>query len=101
MHPLDGLDLVSDVLQIYKEANSTLAAGLLSAWTQGKLTVGIRAILPYVALHHLNRFGSTLSESIAIARTMADKWNPHTRLRGHELEGSTFSPIESQKNQVK
>jgi len=72
------------ILIRYKRANATLAAGLLRAWRLGRMSCGIRSILPYAALFTLNRHGFGRVEAAAIARTMAAFWDPNLRLRGSQ-----------------
>jgi hypothetical protein len=72
------------ILTRYKQANAVLAADLLRAWRLGRMSSGIRSILPYVALFTLNRHGFDRTEAAAIARAMATVWDPKRHLRGSQ-----------------
>lgn len=75
-------DAEVEILRRYREANEALAAGLLRAWDRGKVSFGMRSILPYAALFTLNRHGFDQPKAAEVARAMATAWNPKTRLRG-------------------
>ncbi|GJE00519.1 lantibiotic dehydratase C-terminal domain-containing protein [Methylobacterium isbiliense] len=71
----------------YARANAALARGLRGAWSRGRLTGGLRAILPFVALFTLNRHGIGQPEAALLARAMRAAWNPRQGLRGAAPDG--------------
>jgi thiopeptide-type bacteriocin biosynthesis protein len=85
-----------EILRRYREANETLAAGLLRAWDRGKVSSGMRSILPYVALFTLNRHGFDQPKATEVARAMATAWDPKTRLRGALPEAPTCADKRAQ-----
>ncbi|WP_407520162.1 thiopeptide-type bacteriocin biosynthesis protein [Methylobacterium oryzisoli] len=70
------------LLDGYARANAALAQGLLRTWSRGRLTGGLRTILPFVALFTLNRHGLGQPEAAALTRTMRAAWDPRQALRG-------------------
>jgi thiopeptide-type bacteriocin biosynthesis protein len=77
-------DAEAVILLRYRQANAVLAAGLQRAWRLGRMSCGIRSILPYVALFMLNRHGFDRTAAAPIARAMAAVWNPKQHLRGSQ-----------------
>ena len=63
-------------------ANRALATGLGRLWGQGLLGCGLRAILPFVALFHWNRFGLGRPASGRICAAMMAATSPKRGLRG-------------------
>lgn len=70
------------LLRGYRQGNARLAAGLLDARARGRMSCGLRTILPHVAMFTLNRHGFDQTAATALARGMAAAWNPKARLRG-------------------
>lgn len=70
------------LLRRYRECSARLATGLLDAWGRGRMSCGLRTILPHVAMFTLNRHGFDQAAATALARDMAAAWNPKTPLRG-------------------
>jgi hypothetical protein len=70
------------ILDAYRSANARLAAGLLEAWSQGRMRTGMRSTLSYVALFTLNRHGFDQAKAAAVAGAMAAAWNPQRDMRG-------------------
>lgn len=70
------------VLRQYHRANQQLAAGLLRVWERGRLRSGLRAILPYVALFHLNRHGIDPNQQVVMVQSMVRAWDPKEGLIG-------------------
>ncbi len=59
------------------EANQRLAEGLRSVWSSGRLEAGLRSVLVFVAMFHLNRHGHPGPDQAAVARAMARRSDPH------------------------
>jgi len=78
----------AQILTRYARANATLSRGLLRLWERGRLNAGLRAILAFVALFHLNRYGYGPARGRALAATMAAAWDPRTTLLGWHEGGS-------------
>jgi thiopeptide-type bacteriocin biosynthesis protein len=76
------------ILTQYAHANAALGGGLLRLWGQGRLNAGLRAILAFVGLFHLNRFGYGPARGGALASTMAAVWDPRADLLGWRDAGS-------------
>jgi thiopeptide-type bacteriocin biosynthesis protein len=72
------------VVAIYEAANEGLAATLRKIWSAGELSAGLRAVLPFVAMFHSNRYGHGDRVQYAIATVQAAAWNPKSGLRGNE-----------------
>ncbi len=81
---LQGLASPAEVviLDRYRQANEMLAERLQRVWRLGRLSSGMRSILPYIALFTLNRYGFNRNRSATIAGTMATVWDPKQHLRG-------------------
>lgn len=58
-----------------------LSSSLLHIWKQGKLTRGLRSILPFIAIFHLNRYGISDSKFTETAIHMCNLWNPNKNHR--------------------
>jgi thiopeptide-type bacteriocin biosynthesis protein len=70
------------ILARYAKANQRLATGLQRVWSRGRLLSGLRAILPFVALFHFNRYGIDGPTQAALAGAMQQAWSPKHGLRG-------------------
>lgn len=77
-------DAEAAILVRYRQANAVLAEGLQRARRLGRMSCGIRSILPYIALFMLNRHGFDRTGSMPIARAMAAAWDPKQHLRGSQ-----------------
>ena len=79
---LGGWASVSEraVLRRYRSANRRLATALQQIWSEGELTVGMRTLLPFVAMFHCNRFGLDGDRQAMLARAMVDAWDPKRAL---------------------
>jgi thiopeptide-type bacteriocin biosynthesis protein len=66
-----------DVLKRYAKANRILAESLKQVWESGRLGVGIRSLLPTIAMFHCNRFGLDGIKQSAIAERATIAWNPY------------------------
>ena len=69
----------------YRDANLQLAAGLRDLSLAGTLTVGIRALLPFVALFHWNRYAVSRIERARLCRAMMWELDVRRRLKGAAL----------------
>jgi thiopeptide-type bacteriocin biosynthesis protein len=56
------------LLRVYRRANAALVAACHALQQEGRLAVGMRALLAYVAMFHLNRYGLDGERQQAIAR---------------------------------
>ena len=71
-----------DICKQYIHANERLSHGLRRLWDQGRLNTGLRAVLAFVALFHMNRYGYGPSRAGALAFAMSDAWDPRAELWG-------------------
>ena len=51
-----------------------------AVYGEGELTVGMRTLLPFVAMFHCNRFGLDGDRQAMLARAMVDAWDPKRAL---------------------
>jgi len=72
----------ADLAARYQQANAALADGLSRARENGRMSCGIRSIMPFVALFTLNRHGYDQPRLAALADAMAAAWNPKQQLTG-------------------
>jgi thiopeptide-type bacteriocin biosynthesis protein len=72
----------ADIVTGYLQANAALADGLSQAWHTGRMTCGVRSILPVIVLFTLNRHGYEQTRLARLARAMAAAWNPKQQMRG-------------------
>jgi thiopeptide-type bacteriocin biosynthesis protein len=68
----------------YAQANRALAEGLRKLQERGSLHTGLRALLAFVAMFHLNRYGFDHDRQSLLAVGMFDAWDPRTGLQGAE-----------------
>jgi hypothetical protein len=87
----DAREIELDILVRCRDANARLAAALLRTWERGRMTSGMRSILPYVALFNLNRHGFDQANATAMARSMAAAWDPKARMRGSMPDPPTWA----------
>ena len=88
---VDACEAELGILVRCRDANARLAAALLRAWERGRMTSGMRSILPYIALFTLNRHGFDQANAAAIARSMAAAWDPKARMRGSLQDPPTWA----------
>ena len=69
-------------LHRYARANSTLADGLRRLNDGGRLHVGLRGLLPFIAMFHLNRHGYDQARQANLTLAMCRAWDPHAGLHG-------------------
>ena len=74
------------VLAQYAAANERLSSRLLDLKREGLLQCGLRAVLPFIAMLHLHRFGMQPEQHAALARAMTESWDPRRGLRGATAE---------------
>lgn len=83
---LAALDRLSPALApltaCYRDANAALAVALDDAWRRGALTIGCRALLPFVATFHLNRYRMDRTDIDGIAAAMTSAFDPTSGLTG-------------------
>jgi thiopeptide-type bacteriocin biosynthesis protein len=80
------------VLRSYAAANRKLASALKAALAGGQLTIGMRALLPMVAMFHFNRFGLDGHRQASIAAAAARACHPrHETAVGQVHAGSRAS----------
>jgi thiopeptide-type bacteriocin biosynthesis protein len=72
----------ADVLKRYERANEAMSRGLRRLDECGRLDVGLRGILPFVAMFHLHRHGYDKDRQAALAQAMSIAWNPRHGLYG-------------------
>ncbi|HEX4276123.1 MAG TPA: thiopeptide-type bacteriocin biosynthesis protein [Bryobacteraceae bacterium] len=72
------------VLKRYARANRLLADCLNHIRERGRLQVGLRSLLPMIAMFHCNRLGLDGPKQYAIAERAAAAWNPHRNLMPHD-----------------
>ncbi|PJG51262.1 hypothetical protein CVM73_32110 [Bradyrhizobium forestalis] len=72
----------ADLAARYQQANAALADGLSRARENGRMSCGIRSIMPFIALFTLNRHGYDQPRLTALAGVMAAAWNPKQQLTG-------------------
>lgn len=72
----------ASIVTNYQQANAALAVGLSRAWQAGRMTCGVRSILPVIALFTLNRHGYDQARLAALSQAMAAAWNPKHHMRG-------------------
>jgi thiopeptide-type bacteriocin biosynthesis protein len=70
------------ILKRYEQANRRLSDGLRGLNESGRLTAGLRGILPFIAMFHLHRHGYGKDRQAALAQAMASAWNPRHSLHG-------------------
>jgi thiopeptide-type bacteriocin biosynthesis protein len=83
------------LLRGYAHANRRLAAGLRRLWLGGHLRCGLRALLPFVALFHWNRFALDHADTVRICAAMCAALDPKRGLRGASPEIATTSATTS------
>lgn len=69
------------VLSGYRTANRRLAAALQRIRDDGDLTVGLRAVMPFVGMFHCNRFGINGAGQFSLASVMMNVWSPKRGFR--------------------
>jgi thiopeptide-type bacteriocin biosynthesis protein len=69
-------------LHRYARANSALAGGLRRLNDGGRLNVGLRGLLPFIAMFHLNRHGYDQARQAKLTLAMCRAWDPRAGLHG-------------------
>jgi len=64
------------LLRVYRRANAALVATCRALQHKGRLAVGMRALLAYVAMFHFNRYGLDGERQQAIARAAIARHGP-------------------------
>jgi hypothetical protein len=72
----------ANILKRYERANQALSRGLRRLDKSGRLDAGLRGILPFVAMFHLNLHGYGKDRQASLAQAMSSAWNPRHGLHG-------------------
>jgi thiopeptide-type bacteriocin biosynthesis protein len=79
-------------LHRYARANSALADGLRRLNDGGRLHVGLRGLLPFIAMFHLNRHGYDQARQANLTLAMCRAWDPHAGLHGFTPDSPNVQP---------
>lgn len=72
----------AEILAQYDTANLDLSTRLQQIWSDNQLTSGLRAILPFVAWFHYNRYGFAPETQARMSAGMRAAWDLKRELRG-------------------
>lgn len=75
----------AEVAAIYDAAHAALAGALAELWRGGALLWGRRAILPFVAAFHWNRYAFPAARMAELAEAMRAAWSPKRGMIGAEV----------------
>ncbi|HWB96377.1 MAG TPA: thiopeptide-type bacteriocin biosynthesis protein [Bryobacteraceae bacterium] len=68
------------VLKRYAKASQQFAGAIRQVWAGGRLSIGMRSLLPMLAMFHFNRFGLDGGRQASLAKLAACAWDPYQEI---------------------